>query len=73
MMIKNPNYNHILDKNYQSYDDAVNYLNHLEGLKKYLGLPYDTGLLMESKYKPTRLQGTNEKTYKFKSSTVPGY
>lgn len=73
MRSENPDYNYILDKNYQSYDDAINYLNHLEGLKKYLHLPYDTGLLMESKYKPTRLQGTNEKTYKFKSSTVPGY
>lgn len=73
MRSENPDYNYILDKNYQSYDDAINYLNHLEGLKKYLQLPYDTGLLMESEYKPTRLQGTNEKTYKFKSSTVPGY
>lgn len=73
MRSRNPDYNYILDKNYQSYDDAVNYLNHLEGLKKYLHLPYDTGLLMESKYKPTRLQGTSEKTYKFKSSTTPGY
>ena len=73
MRSENPDYNYILDKNYQSYDDAINYLNHLEGLKKYLQIPYDTGLLMESEYKPTRLQGTNEKTYKFKSSTVPGY
>ena len=69
MRSENPDYNYILDKNYQSYEDAVNYLNHLEGLKKYLHLPYDTGMLIESKYKPTRLQGTNEKTYKFKEAS----
>ena len=73
MKSENPDYNYTLDKNYQSYDDAINYINHLEGLKKYLHLPYDTGLLMESKYKPTRLQSTNEKTYKFRSSMTPGY
>lgn len=73
MRSENPDYDYTMDKNYPAYDDAINYINHLEGLKKYLGLPYDTGLLMESQYKPTRLQGTNEKTYKFRTTLTPGY
>ena len=66
-------YNTFLDPRYHSYEDAIHYLDHVEGLRKYLGLPYDTSKIKESKYKPTRLQGTDEKTYKFASSEVPGY
>ena len=73
MKKENPDYDYTSDKNYGAYEEAVHYIDHLEGLKKYLGLPYDTSVLVESTYKPTRLQGTNEKTYKFKSSTAPGY
>lgn len=69
----NPNYNIVLDPNYESYVDAIHYLDHVEGLKKYLGLPYNTKTIVESNYKPTRLQGTDEKTYKFTSSMQPSY
>ena len=58
---------------YKSYMDAKYYLDHVEALKKYLGLPYDTNLIEESDYKPTRLQGTNEKTYKFSNQKDPKY
>lgn len=66
-------YNIVLDPRYHSYEDAIHYLDHVEGLRKYLGLPYNTNTIKESEYKPTRLQGTNEKTYKFASSEAPGY
>ena len=56
---------------YKSYMDAKYYLDHVEALKKYLGLPYDINVIKESDYKPTRLQGTNEKTYKFASEENP--
>ena len=73
MRKENPDYDFTLDKNYLAYDDAKNYINHLEALKKYLGIPYDKGILLESEYKPTRLQNTNEKTYKFRTTLDPGY
>lgn len=66
-------YNIQLDPRYHSYEDAKHYLEHVEGLRKYLGLPYDTNIIKESKYKPTRLQGTNEKTYKFASGDEHRY
>lgn len=66
-------YNIVLDPRYHSYEDAIHYLDHVEGLRKYLGLPYNTNTIKESEYKPTRLQGTNEQTYKFASSEAPGY
>lgn len=69
----NPNYKIELDPNYNAYKDAIHYLEHVEGLKKYLGLPYDTSVIKESEYKPTRLQGTEEKTYKFASEESPDY
>lgn len=59
--------------NYSIYRDALNYIEHVEGLKKYLNLPYDVNVIRESKYKPTRLQNTNQKTYVFAESTKPGY
>ena len=65
--------NKFLDKNYNAYEDAIHYLDHVEGLRKYLGLPYDTSKIKESEYKPTRLLGTNEKTYKFSSSDNDRY
>ena len=61
------------DPNYSIYRDALNYIEHVEGLKKYLNLPYDVNVIRESKYKPTRLQNTNQKTYVFAESTKPGY
>lgn len=58
---------------YLAYLDALHYLNHAEALKKYLGLPYDTNRLKESNYKPTRLQGSDEKVYKFSNEEDPKY
>lgn len=66
-------YNIFLDPRFHQYEDAIHYLDHVEALKKYLGLPYNPKVIKESKYKPTRLQGTSEKTYKFTSSEIPGY
>lgn len=56
---------------YKSYLDAKYYLDHVEALKKYLKLPYNTSIITESDYKPTRLQNSNKKTYKFTSETDP--
>lgn len=58
---------------YRSYMDAKYYLDHVEALKKYLGLPYDNNSIKESTYKPTRLQGTDEKTYKFANQESSKY
>lgn len=58
---------------YKAYMDAKYYLDHVEGLKKYLRLPYDNNSIKESAYKPTRLQGTNEKTYKFANQESSKY
>lgn len=55
------------------YIDALHYLEHIAGLRKYLNLPYDQSLLMESDYLPTRLQGGSEKTYKFQSGDLHRY
>ena len=65
--------NHIKENSdyYKTYLDAIAYLNHVEALKKYLKLPYDTNTIKESNYKPTRLQGTDTKTYKFSSEENP--
>lgn len=56
---------------YKTYLDALHYLNHVEGLKKYLGLPYDDSIITESEYKPTRLQNSDEKVYKFSNKKIP--
>lgn len=60
-------YNEILDPNYTAYKDAISYRNHVEALKKYLGLPYNTNVILESSYQPTKSIGTDDKYYKFSS------
>ena len=53
------------DVEFRYYLDAHNYLDHVAGLQKYLGLPYDTSRIHESKYKPKGRENTGEVFYTF--------
>lgn len=67
------NYNPILDPKYKSYEDALHYMNHVEGLKKYLGLDYDSSILEESPYKPSISKNPSTNYYRFSTHSRPDY
>lgn len=67
------NYNPVLDPRYKSYEDALHYMNHVEGLKKYLGINYDSSILERSPYKPTISKDPTAKYYRFSTHSRPNY